>query len=69
MENITDADCAHVKRVCQDFEIRNFGDYHDLNVESTTLLVADVFEDFRKMCLKIVELDPAYFHPAPGLAM
>ena len=30
MEDITDADYMHVKRVCKDFEIKNLGEYHDL---------------------------------------
>ena len=37
-------------------------------VQSDTLLLADVFENFRDMCLKIYELDPAKFLSAPGLA-
>ena len=53
MEDITDADYAHAKRVCKDFKIRNLEDYHDLYVESDTLLLADVFENFRNMCIKI----------------
>ena len=68
MEDITDADYAHAKRVCKDFEIKNLGEYHDLYVQSNTLLLADVFENFRNMCLKIYELDPAKFLSAPGLA-
>ena len=67
MEDITDADYAHTKRVCKDFEIKNLGEYHDLYVQSNTLLLADVFENFRNMCLKIYELDPAKFLSAPGL--
>ena len=59
MEDIIDADYAHVKRVCKDFEIKNLGEYYDLNIQSDTLLLADVFENFRNMCIKIYELDPA----------
>ena len=51
MEDITDADYAH--GVCKDFETKNLGEYHDLYVQSNTLLLADVFENFRNMCLKI----------------
>ena len=47
--------------------IKNLGDYHDLYVQSDTLL-ADVFENFRNMCNKVYELDPAHFLSAPGLA-
>ena len=61
MEGITDADYAHAKRVCKDFEIKNLEEYHNLYVQSHTLLLADVFENFQNMCLKIYELDPAKF--------
>ena len=40
MEDITDADYAHAKRVCKDFEIKNLGEYHDLYVQGNTLLLA-----------------------------
>ena len=68
MEDITDTDYARAKIVCKGFEIKNLGKYHDLYVQSDTLLLADVFENFRNMCLKIYELDPAKFLSAPGLA-
>ena len=68
MEDIIDADYAHAKRVCKDFKIRNLEDYHDLYVESDTLLLADVFENFRNMCTKICELDTDHILSAPGLA-
>ena len=56
------------KRVCKDFEIKNLEQYHDLYVQSDALLLADEFENFRNMYLKINELDPAKFVLAPGLA-
>ena len=61
MECITDEDYMHGKRVCKDLEIKKLGEYHDLHLKSDTLLLADVFGNFRKMCLKIYELDPAKF--------
>ena len=67
MEDITDADYMHAKRVCKDFEIKSLGEYHDLYFKSDTLLLADVFKNFRKMCLKTSELDPVKFLSAPGL--
>ena len=60
-EDFTDADYAHVKRVCRDFEIKNLGEYHDLYVQSETLLLGDVIENFRNMCINIYELDPVKF--------
>ena len=44
------------------------GDYHDLYVQTDTLLLADVYENFRNKCLEIYGLDPWYFYSAPGLA-
>ena len=52
--------CAHTKRVCKDFDIRNLREYHDL--------LTYVFENFRCMCHKVYELDPPKFLSAPGLA-
>ena len=68
MEDITDADYTHAKRVCKDFEIKHLGEYHDLQVQSNTLLLADVSENFRNMCIKIYELDPPKNFSASGLA-
>ena len=68
LENISDEDYAHAQKVWEVFEIKNRGEYHDLFVQSDTLLLADVFENFRNMCLEIYELDPVYFVSAPGLA-
>ena len=68
MENITDVDYRHAKRVFKNLNNKNLGDYHDLYVQSNTLLLADVFERFRNKCIEIYELDPAHFLPTPGLA-
>ena len=67
MEEITDVDYTHRKRVCKDFETKNLGEHHDLYLNSDPLLLADVFEIFRKMCLEIYELDRTKFLSAPGL--
>ena len=68
MEDITDADYVHVKRVCKDFEIKDLGEYHDLYVQSDTLLFVYVFENFTNMCLKIYELACTKFLSALRLA-
>ena len=63
MKDIIDADYAHAESVCKGFEIRNLGDYHHLHVQSDTLdtlLLADVFGNFRNICLEICKLDPAH---------
>ena len=48
MEDITDVDCMHGKRICKNFEIINLGEYHDLYIRSDVLLVVDVFENLEK---------------------
>ena len=68
MEDITDADYKHPKRVCKAFEVSNLAKYHDLYLKSDTLLLAYIFESIRKMGLEIYQLDPAKFISAPGLA-
>ena len=68
MENITDADYKHAKNVWKNVNLKNLGFYHDLSVQSNTLLLAAVFESFRNKCIRIYELDLAYFLSAPGLA-
>ena len=68
MEDIDDIDYRHGNNVFHKFKLNNLEDYHDLYVQSDTLLLADVFENFRDMCLKEYELDPAHFLSLPGLA-
>ena len=68
LENISDEDYAHAQKVWDVFKIKNLGGYHDLYVKIDTSLLANIFENFRNMCLNIYELDPAYFVSAPGLA-
>ena len=67
LERISDKDYAHAQKVWNVSEINIRGEYHDLYVQSDTLLLADVYENFRNMCLDIygLELD---FVSAPGLA-
>ena len=58
----------HPKGVGRDSERKNLGKYHVLYVQIDTLLLADVFESFRNICLEIYELNPAKFLSAPRLA-
>ena len=68
MEDIIDADYSHANRVCKDFEIKNLGECHDFYVQSDTLFLADVFENFRNMCVNVYGLDSAKFLSPPGLS-
>ena len=68
MEDIDDIDYRHGNNVFKSFKLENLGDYHDLYVKSETFLLADVFEDFRDMCIKEYELGPTHFVLLPGLA-
>ena len=68
LEHITDENYIHVQKVFEEFKIKNLGEYLELYVESDTLLLADVFENFRNKCIEIHELDPDHFLSAPGLA-
>ena len=68
LEDISDEGFAHAQKVWGVFEINNLGECHDLHVQSDTLLLPDVYKNFRNMCLEKYELDPSYFVSAPGLA-
>ena len=66
IDEFTDADYKHPKRVWKD--LKNLGEYYDLHILSDTLLLANVFENFRNKCIEIYELDSAPFLSAPELA-
>ena len=68
LENISDEDYAHAQKVWKVFEIKHLGEYHNLYAQTDTLLLADVFENFRNKCIEIYGLDPVYFVSPPGLA-
>ena len=68
LEDVSDEDYVHAQKVWDVFEIKNPGKYHDLYVQSDTLLLADVFENFRNKCLEKYQFDPVYFVSAPQLA-
>ena len=68
LEDITDKDYVHAQKVFKELKLKDLGNYHDLYVQSGTLLIADVFGKFRNKCIEIHELDPAHFLSAPGLA-
>ena len=67
-KGITDEEYAHAQEVWKNFGCRNLGDYHDLYVATDVLLLADVFENFRKVCQEKYGLDPAHYYSAPGLS-
>ena len=67
-EGISDEDYEHTRKVWETFEIKNLEDYHNLFNRVDVLLLADVFENFRDICVKNYKLDPAHYYTATGLA-
>ena len=67
-EKISDEDFDHAQRVWKECKLKNMGDFHDLYLKTDVLLLADVMENFRKLCEKTYGLDPAHFFTVPGMA-
>ena len=67
-EDISDEDYTHARKVWEEFNMEHLQEYHNLYNETDVLLLADVFKNFRNICLENYELDPAHYYTAPGLA-
>lgn len=66
--HISAEDYEHAKKVWAEFRMKTMGEYHDLYLKSDVLLLADMFEEFRNVCLENYKLDPAWYYTTPGLA-
>ena len=67
-EHITNEDYCHAQKVWNTFQLQTMGEYHNLYLKSDILLLADVFENFRKTCLQYYKLDPCHYFTSPGLS-
>ena len=67
--NISDEDYQHAKNVWKKFNLKNMGEYHDLYLKCDTLLLSDVFENFRNVCMENYDLDPAWYYTASELKL
>ena len=68
MDGVSDKDYEHACKVWREFGIKNMGEYHNLYLLTDAILLANVFESFRDVCMNNYGLDPAHFYMAPGLA-
>ena len=66
--DISEADVAQAFKIYTLFGCRNLGDYHDVYLRTDVLILADVFEKFRQVCMKVYKLDPVHFFSAPNLS-
>ena len=65
---ISDEDYLTCKKIWNEFNMKNMGDYHDHYLKKDVLLLADVFEKFIDTCLKFYGLDPCHYFSSPGLS-
>ena len=67
-EGISDSDSERAKIIWKHFNIYNMGEYHDLYLKTGVLLLTDIFENFRDVCMKYYGLDPALYYTLPNFA-
>ncbi|VVC44761.1 Ribonuclease H-like domain [Cinara cedri] len=67
-EQFYNAEYIHAKDAWNHFNCRTFGEYSDLYLKIDVMLLADVFENFRDICMTTYNLDPAYYYTAPGFS-
>ncbi|KAL4153040.1 hypothetical protein QTP88_000873 [Uroleucon formosanum] len=65
---IKDEEYEHAMKVWDHFECKTIGEYSDLYLKIDVLLLADIFENFRDVCMKTYNIDPAYYYTAPGFS-
>jgi len=67
-EGITDEDYKYATKVWKEFKMKTFREYLELYNKVDVLLLADVFDNFRDLCMTHYDLDPAWYYTAPGLS-
>ena len=67
-KHISDEDFEFVHQLWETFNLKNLGELHDLYMETDTLLLADVFQNYRQVIMKNYGLDPTHFYTAPALS-
>ena len=66
--SVSPSDYEHAENVWNEFNCKTLGDYHDVYLQTDVTLLADVFQAFRKTCIKAYKLDPLHYYTAPGLS-
>ena len=66
--DIGDEDYEHAQTVWKEFECKTLKDYLNLCNKSDVLILADIFENFRDLCINAYKLDPSWYYTSPGLA-
>ena len=66
-QHISDKHCEHAMKLWKEFKVKKMGDYHEFFLKAEVMLLADVFEEFKSMCLKY-ELGPCHCFMSPQLS-
>ncbi|KAL4123344.1 hypothetical protein QTP88_015541 [Uroleucon formosanum] len=67
-EEISNDDYTHAHKIWKRFNLKTLGEYSDLYLATDVCLLADVFENFRDLCMQTLKLDASHYMTTPGFA-
>ena len=69
MSGVNDKKYEHACKVWKEFNIKNMGEYHNLYLRMDVILLANVFESFRNVCMENYGIRPCTFLYSPGIGL
>ena len=67
-EHISEENYRRAQKVFKTTKCKNLHDYMELYVKTDTIILCDVFENFRNLCLTYYNIDPCHYMSLPAFA-